>query len=153
MALLLAPRPWRVSSARETLSERAERDGGIQEFFASLALGAELRLLGSDEGRMLLERAEALADEKGDAMFAQSPQYVSLAGMPSEHLGNLETGLRICGWAVAWARERGLYGALPVALMRRGGLERRLDQWNAAYASFSEAAAIAAEQGFETIRA
>ena len=105
----------------QTLSERAERDGGIQEFFASLALGSELRQRDSDEGRMLLERAEALADEQGDAMFAQSPQYVSLAGMPSEHLGNVETGLRICGWAVAWARERGLYGALPAGPECGGG--------------------------------
>jgi DNA-binding CsgD family transcriptional regulator len=134
----------------QTLSERAERDDGIQEFFASLALGAELRRRGDDEGWMLLERAEALADEKGDAMFARSPQYVSLAGMPSQELGNVETGLRICAWAIAWARERGLYGALPLALTRKGWFERGLDQWNAAYASYSEAAAIAAEQGFET---
>ena len=134
----------------QTLSERAERDGGIQEFFASLALGAELRRRGDDEGRMLLERAEALADEKGDAMFAQSPQYVSLAGMPSQALGNTETGMRICAWAIAWARERGLYGALPLALTRKGWFERSLDHWAAAYASYSESAAIAAEQGFES---
>jgi class 3 adenylate cyclase/DNA-binding CsgD family transcriptional regulator len=136
----------RLECAR-TLSEKAERDGGIQEFFACLALGIELRGREPEKAVPLLERASLLVEEKGEEMFIRAPLYLSLAGMPSEYLGDLEKGLQLCTWAVEWGRDRGIYGALPVSLRRKARFERELGRWQAAYASFSESASIGAEQG------
>src|SRR5262249_14304659 len=94
--------------------------------------------------RELRRRARALVEERGDEVFSQAPQLVSLAGMANT---DIESGMSLCAWAVSWAREHGIYGALPAALGRRSGYERVLGQWSTAYATVEEAAMIAREQG------
>jgi DNA-binding CsgD family transcriptional regulator len=142
---------WRASilaangqqlAVAQALMDHAELDGGIQEFFACLALSTEHP--DRERRRALRARAKALVEERGDEVFSQEPRYVSLAGMAN---AGTESGLSISAWAVEWARERGVFGALAVALIRRSGYEGRLDQWSAAYATLQEAAALAAEQG------
>jgi class 3 adenylate cyclase/DNA-binding CsgD family transcriptional regulator len=130
----------------ELLWERAELDGGAQELFASLALGLS-RGGGSAEGSRLIDRAQSLIEDKGAEIFTQVPRYLSLAGMGCEVLDQPERGLALTTWADGWAREHGNHGALPVTLNRRGSFELDLEQWSAAYATLSEAAAIAVEQG------
>jgi class 3 adenylate cyclase/DNA-binding CsgD family transcriptional regulator len=135
----------------EEAYERANMDGGPQEFFANLALGVSLG--GGDErGRTLLERAESLVEAKGSEIFEQQPRYLSLAGMGCEYLRQYERGLATTTWAVNWAKERGNYGALPVALYRKGGFENALGLWSAAYATTSESVEVATEQGTHHFR-
>jgi class 3 adenylate cyclase/DNA-binding CsgD family transcriptional regulator len=138
-AVLLSDRNKRRAVA-EALSERAEADGGLQEFFSSLVLGAET------QERALLERAETLFEEQGGELFAASPRYVSLAGMASQELGAFERGLAVSTAAIGWAREHGVHGALPVALMRRAWFETALGAWPAAYATLLEALEVAVQQ-------
>jgi class 3 adenylate cyclase/DNA-binding CsgD family transcriptional regulator len=142
---------WRASllagngqalAVAQALMDHAEQDGGIQEFFACLALSAQDP--DPDRRRELLHRANELVEEHGDEVFAPAPRLVSLAGMAAT---SVESGMRICAWAVDWARERGVYGALPASLTRRSSFERRLEQWSTAYATLSEAVMIASEQG------
>jgi class 3 adenylate cyclase/DNA-binding CsgD family transcriptional regulator len=122
--------------------DHAEMDGGIQEFFACLALSAQHP--DAERRRELRRRARALVEEHGDEVFSQAPRLVSTAGMVGT---DIESGMRLCAWAVSWARERGIYGALPAALIRRSGFERVLEQWATSYATLEEAAMIAREQG------
>jgi class 3 adenylate cyclase/DNA-binding CsgD family transcriptional regulator len=140
-ASLLAGNGQQLAVA-QALMDHAELDSGIQEFLACLALSAQH----PDAGRRreLRLRAKALVEERGDEVFSQEPRYVSLAGMAGT---NVDSGLSISAWAVEWARERGVYGALAVALGRRAGFERRLDQWPAAYATLQESVALSGEQG------
>jgi class 3 adenylate cyclase/DNA-binding CsgD family transcriptional regulator len=142
---------WRASivagngqarAVAQAAMDHAEMDGGIQEFFACLALSAQHP--DADRRRELRGRARALVEERGDEVFSQAPQLVSLAGMANT---DTESGMSLCAWAVSWAREHGIYGALPAALIRRSGFERTLGQWSASYATLQEAAMIAAEQG------
>jgi DNA-binding CsgD family transcriptional regulator len=130
----------------QLLYDRAERDGGAQEFFGALALGQSLGP-DSDEGRRLLDHAISLSEEKGAEIFGQAPNYVTLAGMGCAFLGQPERGLALATWAVGWAREHGNYAVLPVTLNRKATYELLVGQWSAAYTTTSEAAAIAVEQG------
>jgi DNA-binding CsgD family transcriptional regulator len=130
----------------QLLYDRAERDDGTQEFFGALALGLSLGP-DSDEGRRLLDHAISLTEEKGDAIFSEAPNHVSLAGMGCKFLAQPERGLALATWAAGWARDRGNYGVLPVTLNRKATYELLLGRWSAAYTTTSEAAAIAVEQG------
>jgi class 3 adenylate cyclase/DNA-binding CsgD family transcriptional regulator len=143
-AWLMNRRDLRLAVA-EALRDRAEEDGGIQEFCACLAYGTETP--DREEGRRLLDRAETLVEERGPEVFASAPRLVSLAGMASQTMGQHERGLAVSNWAIGWARERGNYGALPVSLLRRSGFEKALELWPTAYATVSESAAIGAQQG------
>jgi DNA-binding CsgD family transcriptional regulator len=142
---------WRASllagngeqlAVAQALMDHAELDGGIQEFLACLALGVEHP--DPERRRELRERAKFLVEERGDEVFSEAPRYVSLAGMAATSMAN---GLSICTWAVNWARENGVYGALPAALYRRSNLERVLGEWGTSYATASEALMLAAENG------
>ncbi len=135
----------------ETLYACAEKDGGPQEHFACLALGVHLGPYG-ERGRAALERAQTLVEEKGAEIFTQVPRYLSLAGMACSSLRQWERGLATTTWAVNWAKEHGNYGALPVALNRKGGFETTLGLWSAAYATTSECVEIATEQGTNQFR-
>src|SRR5262249_5816229 len=79
---------WRASlvsgngqalAVAQAAMDHAEMDGGIQEFFACLALSAQHP--DADRRRELRRRARALVEERGDEVFSQAPQLVSLAGM------------------------------------------------------------------------
>jgi class 3 adenylate cyclase/DNA-binding CsgD family transcriptional regulator len=143
-AVLMGRRDLRLEVA-EALRDRAADDGGIQEFCACLAYGTETP--DREEGLRLLDRAETLVEERGPEVFEPAPRLVSLAGMASQNMGQLERGLGACSWAITWARERGVYGALPVSLLRRSGFEKSLDLWPTAYATLTESASIGAQQG------
>jgi DNA-binding CsgD family transcriptional regulator len=140
-ASLIAVNGNQLSVAQE-LMDHAELDGGIQEFFACLALGTEHP--DPERRRELRERAKFLVEERGPEVFSEDPRYVSVAGMAAT---SVESGMSICTWAVNWAREKGVYGALPAALYRKSGHERLLDRWAASYATLSEALMLATENG------
>jgi class 3 adenylate cyclase/tetratricopeptide (TPR) repeat protein len=118
------------------------------DYFASLTLGMALNFNGRpDEAFPLIDRANSLVEEEGDEVFARAPRLVSLAGMGCDHLGQSGRGLALTSWAGGWARERGVYGALPVTLLRKGIYEQQVEEWSTSYTTLSEGAMIAEEQG------
>jgi class 3 adenylate cyclase/DNA-binding CsgD family transcriptional regulator len=130
----------------EALRHLVGDDDAAVDYFASITLGMALGFNARGaEADPLLERANALIEEKGDEVFSRAPRFVSFAGIGCDHLGQPERGRALATWAVGWARERGVYGALPVALLRKGSAEQDVEDWPTAYTTLSDGLIIAAE--------
>ncbi len=121
----------------------APRDGGETDLRATIALARGLIDAGDHrQGLELLVRVRSLVESNSD-LAGDPDALLAAAGALDADEGDDELVLEFVVRAVAIARDRGLLGALPLALLQLARLDVEAGRWIDAYATASEALELA----------
>lgn len=130
----------------ERLASLAARDGGVEEFWSSLQLGAALCWSGRrGEGEPLLRRAIELVQTAD--VLRDDPRHLGSAAMAPGWVDEFGLGRELAERAIARARELGALNSLPTSLKFLAWADYDLGHWDAALAAASEGAELAREIG------